>query len=192
MDNINTLRRRILKLGFKAALLWPVALHANAIKIGDKEINNDQFSFLSVIANTILPKTDIRSATDVNAHIFALNVVLDASDKAFSNRFFMGLNLFHRHYKSVLENQTNLDANTALANLITELLPDSDIDSTRLERNNDAWFIKIYRNLLIVGWVLNKEVAKSKFRYSSYLGPYQPSTDDKHVILTSNLDKVYL
>lgn len=190
MSDIDKIRRKVLQLGFGAALSWPVSSAFGAtVKITDYSIETESYTFLKEIANSIIPRSDSPSATEVNADVFALNVVIEAKQNKYKERFFTGSMAFQKDFFSIKKSKAkSLEINT-LTEYITQLLHGKEISD---EKGDGLWFIEQYRKLLITGWVLSEEVAKSEFRYRNVIGPYQPRTDDKKIILTSNLDKLYI
>lgn len=128
--------------------------------------NPDQFEWITILADTILPRTDSPSATDVNVHYTIDSMIGQVFDEEFKNQF--------RTQWAELENYLNrqnfLDLEPSTReNLLSEL---------ELGRENELSEARlVFREIkqqTIAYYLTTEEVGKNHLNYLPIPGEYKP------------------
>lgn len=185
-NDINKTRRLLLQMGVSAGLLAGVsfAMGQPLMDLTTK-LSSARRETTKRIADILLPPTDSPSATMVGAETFALDVIFSALASNKGERFIQDLSRFEDEFSQQHKGLTFILANkTMQEEYILTLLTSS--------HHTLHPFITKFRQYVIIGWVLNEQIAKNYFNYTRTLGRYEPSSKSDKEMLVSNLDRLYI
>jgi hypothetical protein len=132
----------------------------------------EQFALVALLADTILPRTDSPSATDVNVHTSIdsmLGLIVDSNyQTGFKSRWLELQNYLQQQNFSQLAAQAQLETLQTL-----ELTQEADLNSTKNT-------LVEFKQQVIAYYLTTEEVAKKFLNYLPIPGSYQPciSVDD--------------
>ncbi len=175
-------RRKLLRgifFGVGVAALGRLA-NADRLRSGGKF-----FITIRLIADTIIPKTSTPGASDVDAHIFVLELVSKAKTLSFQARFYQGLddlmNASYERYGVSFEHLSSVAREAFLRDVLEE-----KVDA------GAHWFLSRFKKLVLLGWALSERSAEAAFSYTGGFYQYLPRTNSHQIIAGNYIDKEYL
>jgi hypothetical protein len=122
------------------------------------------FTLLSQIIDTILPKTDTPSATDVGVHVIIDNMFAKVYEPEYQAKFMLLFSELSRY----LGNFDNHDGASRLALLkALEMLPIND-------RNNAYWAYIDIKQQCVAFYLSTEQIAENYLHYLPIPGQYKP------------------
>lgn len=187
LSSISSRRTFLKKTTILAAsvLYTPLSFSLIQNKIKNFTIKKNFLSEISRLSDIILPKTKSPSATDVNAHFFAINFTSQAKEIHFFTRFHKGFEILIDELESHFNLQFDKLSNKQITSYLNTVLEDK-------KDSESYWFLFRFRQLLIIGWALSQQIAESAFAYKGGLYQYLPSTQTSQIIMSNYIDKEYL
>lgn len=159
-------RRSLLKnlaLATTAAMLVPACVADSrkvSIALNNLNVNGDDEELLALIAETIIPKTDIPGAREVQAHLYTFVMIDDCAAEEVKEKFIQGLKAFDRDMKDFAGVRFS---NATIKERSETLLKIEDVQSVKDEVRSFYFLVKRY---IIEGYT------SSEF-YLTKIRPYQ-------------------
>tara|TARA_R100001143_G_scaffold63604_1_gene73756 strand:+ start:6534 stop:7082 length:549 start_codon:yes stop_codon:yes gene_type:complete len=133
----------------------------------------EEFEWISLLADTILPRTDSPSATDVNVHYTIDSMIGLVFDEDFKNQF--------RSQWAELENYLNRQNFTELESSAREILL-SELERNRENDLSEARQVfKEIKQQTIAYYLTTEEVGKNHLNYLPIPGEYKPCISQEDV-----------
>lgn len=186
-------RRTALKqLGFLAggAMLIPSCVGKETVKEATIQlhkitINGNQENLLAAMAESLIPKTDIPGAGELNAHHFVLHMIDDCYEEDAQQKFLRGL----EQAQKAIEDKTGKNFEECTPEEQQAFLKDLDAGTLTPEgENNLKDFYKPFRQLTIRAYLGSEYVMTNVFGYNMVPGRFDgaveitPTTDLKTLL----------
>ncbi len=147
-----------------AAAIWARLARGEAIRDG---LSDAQLALVAAIADTILPRSDTPSATDVGVPAFVNVVVSENYTDADRDAFISGLDTIEARAKSVAGDALAQLAPSARASVIDSIEGEQ---SRRVEPARTYWRLK---GLIIHGYFTSEPVMKDVLKYEVMPGRFE-------------------
>jgi hypothetical protein len=148
----------------------------STIQLKHIKIDGSQEKQLAELAETIIPATATPGAKDTYAHRFALKMVDDCHDKADQEKFMKGFkevdNLSKQHFNTTFLKSTPAQREQLVGELEKRLAAPAADD-------NLAAFYKLYKGLVIQGYMGSKYVMGSVLKFELVPGRYNGASPVK-------------
>ena len=145
----------------------------------------ETMSFAARAADVIIPRTETISGSDAGADIFALHIIETALKPEDTQIYLEGMVALRQRLETSSGFGASQDGQNSLAEKFRTILQESD-------DKPEAWFLRRFRRLILLGWALSEEGAKSAFSFDQRQYSYQPRTDNPKIIMGSFMDKEYI